>query len=411
MTNKSISILGVVLLLLLGVYFLSAGSEDSSQGMEPERIFSSVDVNRIAKIRIEQSGKDIELALHEGVWSIPSRAQYQANPSKVRSLLLKILDLSSSQRIPGTEKGFKKLGLTEEALESGRARVRLYDESGEELEGIYLGDVRKVQGEPGSAVTAGPNTSGQYVRRTSGGDIFLVALPVMVSAELSNWLNAELLNVLRSKLVEVEQFRKVGDSFAQEFALSVEGQADATLAGSIEEGKKPHEAMIASIASGLENVSIIDVTPKESENVADLDFDRRTNFSADNAAVYEVWTAEKDGKYFAKIEVRFDQELFELLKNDAAVAAAEKKRQAEAEAASKDDTSEKKEGAEEPVAEVQRISAEELDALNSRFGKWIYTLAEFQAQKFRRSRGELIQEIKTEDTAEVGKQAIESAGG
>lgn len=400
MTNKSISILGALFLILLGVYFASGGSDTSSNDEESERILSNVDVNRISKIRIEQSEKDIELALNEGNWSIPSRSQYQANPSKVRSLLLKILDLSSSQRIPASEKGYQKLGLTEEALKAGRVRIRLFDQKGEELDGLFLGDVRKTKSEDGGAMTAGPNTSGQYVRRTSGGDIYLVALPVMVSAELSNWLNTELLNVLRSNLVEVEQFRNNGGSLQQEFVLSVEGTADATLEGSIAEGKEPHDAMIASIASGLENVSIIDVAQRDSEKVSGLVFDQKTNFSTKNAAVYEVSTAEKDGKYYAQIEVRFDEELFELLKNDAAVAAQEKAASGE----------EAESGEEAASTEVQRISSEDLDSLNSRFGKWTYTLAEFQAQKFRRTRGELLQEIKKEDTAEVGKQAIENAG-
>ncbi|MCB0320001.1 MAG: DUF4340 domain-containing protein [Bdellovibrionales bacterium] len=405
MNKQTLTLLTVVVLLLGGVYLISGGAGRARTDGSLGAVLESVDAEKIAKIVIDQSDKTIDLELHNGHWTLANRSNYPANPSKVRSLLLKLLDLSASQRIPASEQGIKKLGLSEEALALGRARVRLLDANGKELEGLFLGDTRKTKGEPGMSPMAAVAGSGQYVRKTSGGDVFLVGLPVTVSSEVSNWLDALILNVLQKDVLEVEQFSLANEEKRQLFSVANEGGAAVSLVGGVPEGKKVQDSLVSQIASGLENFSMIDVVASADASVSALIYDYLTEFSTSGGVVYEVYTAKKDGKYFAKVQARFDEELVQMIKQDAEVA----QKEAEAATTAAEDKADDPNAAKTEKSEKKEptlSSAEAVAEQNKSFAEWIYVLAEFQAEKFRHQRDDLIQEEAKEDAAEVGRQAI-----
>ncbi|MCB0323905.1 MAG: DUF4340 domain-containing protein [Bdellovibrionales bacterium] len=399
MTKRSVIVLGLGTLILAGIYVLTLPA-GPKHGSDTEYLFSDVEPDRIAKIQIEQGEAAVTLELKDNTWSLPERNHYRADPGKIRSILLKLLDLSSTQRLPTSPEAEAKLGLDEAAIKKDRARVRFFDSSGKELAGLMLGNTRPRAEGGTSQMNIG--TAGQYVRRTDRDGIYLIGLPVTVSAALSNWLDSALLNVLSPRIVSVVQEATPAEGGSEErFRLEREGETLA-LAGEVAEGKEIQAAMVSQVAAGLENITITDVHP--AEEFAASHFDTRTVYNVNDGLQYAVETLERDGSVFARLRVKFDEALAEWLK---AEAAAKKPDAAVAEpvpsptadeqgAASPQETpTEAKAEKKESPSEPKLASGEEAEKLNAQFGPWVYELAEYQGKKFRRSREELLRDKDT----------------
>jgi hypothetical protein len=75
----------------------SAWSEP--QGKMGRKLFPNFPVNDVAAIHIKTAG-DLHLAAKDGIWRVQERAGYPADPSKIRDLLITMLDLKISQSEP-----------------------------------------------------------------------------------------------------------------------------------------------------------------------------------------------------------------------------------------------------------------------------------------------------------------------
>jgi hypothetical protein len=437
MTKQNLTIL-VILVVILGVVFFILDPKFKDGGKDSNRaLLEVVDVERISSIVLEQGESKVELKRDEdGNWTVPSRGNYPAQGNRVKSLLLKIYDLSTSQQIPAGKDGLKKLGLDEAALKGGRARVRIYDREGSELGGLFLGNVReKKSAAPGPGGFSPPG--GQFVRRTSDEQVYLVSTPLMVVTTLSHWLDTTVANVLQSKVHSVTQ-RRVGDQAGEvEFSLVRKGESlsgDLLLQGEIGEDQELQSSLISQVGAGLENLRIEDVSEASSDNVKDLKYDFETEYQIANGLVYTLRSAEEDDKVFATLSVRYDAELGKKLEEIARREAEEKKKQeeeaqkkekeedesgeesAEGEESSADekdsgDEEKKEEESEEEEAEakplVELSSDKEAKEINERYKPWVFQFAKFQGEKFRKNRADL---VKKKEKEEKKEEKAEGAG-
>ncbi len=465
MNATHIKILIVAVLLLGGISYLmsSGGSSSTSTSTSTRYLFSDVSSEKIARVELAKGEETAELELQNDVWTVPERGGYPADTNKVRSLMLKLLDLSSSQAVPTTEEGKKKLGLVPDAVQSGSGQVRFLDKEGNELASLLLGEKRMDKAQ-GSAPAA---ASGQYVMRGGEDEVYLTGLPVNLNLSPTNWLDTELINVREASVYSVQQFSKEGDQFKEEFSmkktLGEDGEfSEMKLSQQPAEGEEIQESVVSQVQAGLENGKLADVR-KFTDEDAKLGFDRKTVFQLRSGLVYTIETRKQDEKYPAVIKVAFDEELAKELKElharslelkkakaakdeaakekaekeakEAEAEKAEKEESAEEEAASgegveevasgdtKDDEAAKQEATEKESGTVDKTedsvakpdvltlsSAEEAAQLMERFGPWLYELPEYQASKFRYSRSALFTKKDASPPEEAGNTAASPPG-
>ena len=394
MKQQTLSKLVIACVILLALFFLLSSSEQNGGSAPSVELFSDLKLEQVAKIRIEQGATNIELQLKDGVWTLPSRADYRADYGKVRGLILKLVGLNVSQRITSAEGNFDKLGVSDKQVQAGKGLVKFFDASGKELSGVYLGENRK--GKAG-----GVPISGQYVRRSDQSQVYLVPEAITVVTTLSYWLDSILTNVLPVKVESVQQFDSA-EATSPAFTLlrdpksADEGKPQFVLKEGLMPEQKLKDIATSQIPSGLENLTIQDVVKAGDDSLKDLSFDKRTVYSLTNALRYTVRSAEKGEKSYILLSVDFDPQL-----------AAELKARAEATSAASSSVASSTEVSAVAVSSaaasvapaVVLSSADEASKLSEQYKNWVYELRKFQGQKFRYAKDALFESASSSSSA------------
>ena len=338
MTTKRLGYLLIVLAVFAALYSVFGTGSRNEGSRQAVNLLASVEGDKVERMVIQQGTESIELARKDSGWTLPQRNDYPANAERVRSLLLKLFDLSTSQLVPAGPAGIKKLGLDQEGVKSGRSLVKFFDGAGQELGGLYLGQVRA--GKSDSAQLSGlpGSMTGQFVRKDGSDQVYLIAAPLTLVTSMANWLDTNLVNILRSKVLSVSQ-KKTSSTGAAELVFELK-KPESKEAESLElqpgaaEGEEVQSAVVSQVASSLENLRITDVKPASDTDLQKLNFDQETSYQIDNGLVYHVASAQEKDKIFVKLWVDYDQELAKKLEAEANAKNAEiEKAQAEAKAA------------------------------------------------------------------------------
>ncbi|MFN8389658.1 MAG: DUF4340 domain-containing protein [Bdellovibrionota bacterium] len=396
MNQKTLLSLVIGAVLLTVLYLFAVPQSESGSTAKQRKLFEGVDGQKISKLKFEQGGGALDLALKDGAWRLPARGDYLADSAKIRALLLKLFDLDVSQKVPSDPQAFGALGVNDEAVKRGMSKVSFLDGDGKVVSGVYLGESRR----GGKDKSAGP-LSGQYVRRLDEQDVYLIASPIPITMGVAPWLEANLVNVLQSAIDSVVQVKISQSGEEQLFELVHSGTEDEqmkapqlTLAGGIPEGKTLQQAVVTQVRSGLENLRIADVFPVGADEVKDLNFDLMSLYRTGNGLVYQISTAAKGEHFYAKIKVTFDHDLATRLQDEFA-----KKRAAEKAKASPTPTPTPKSKDDDTVAvnapdsePTLKVSSDaEAASLNDQFSRWIYELPGYQARKLRNSKSDLVE--------------------
>lgn len=392
--------LSAVLVVLAGLFLLTQSNDRTTQS-RPVTLLGDLKGEEINRLMLQQGQTSLELAAKQGNWVIPVKSEYPADSGKVRSLLLKLLDLTATQKVPSSADNLDALGVADNSTEKSFSRVTLMDNTGKELGGLLVGSSRK--GKTGGVV--GPSR-GQYVRRVGTKDVYLIGEALTINATPEYWLDTELLNVAQSSVRSVEQLKVSPEGETRDFLLE---HADADVPFSaistkvtppLEGDAKIDDSILSQILSGIENLRVKDVvTPQETkETLKDVAFDKATVYPTSSGNVYKILSAEKADKGYIKIEVRFDPEIAKL--SEAEVKARNEKRQKEfeekkaekekADAEKKGEDKKKDESEEKFVPETAMLSnTAEAERIQARFNDWVFLLEKYQLEKFRHVQADL----------------------
>jgi len=393
MNQKSLGLLLVLLVLLGGIYFAVQSSDSGGNRSTSVGLFNDLQAEQIAKIRIEQ-GKDVaELELKDGIWSVPAKAGYRADYGKIRSLVVKLLDLNLNQRITDVEANFERL--SDKAVENGRGKIKLLDVNGKELAGLYLGELRKKKAEQGMAPP-----SGQYVRRTDQNQVYLMAEPITPVASLISWLDTAVLNLLSSRVESIQQFSIVPTEEKLEFELVRAGvpsegsPAKFLMKEALAADEKLKDVADTQVPSGLENLTFADVFRADDPALKEVVFDKKTIYRGTNGLRYSASTAEKGDKSYLKLDVSYDAELAEMLKkrSEAASAIASAATTSDASLTSAALSSATVSSAAAKISEPL-ATAEEAQKLSLQLANWVFEVRKFQSQKLRFNRDGVVEKV------------------
>lgn len=413
MTRKTLISLILCLLGLGALFYILRPSALLNGDAEKQALFPEGN-ERLTKIRITEANDSVELEQRDQNWTVPARANYPADFVKVYSLIVKLFGLNVSQKITSNEANFERLGVSQEAVKNGKKLLSFFDKDGKEFAGIFLGDLRKTKDEAGS-----PGMKGQYVRRSDQNDVYLIPEPISVSSSISGWLDPIIANVISSDLRSITQYQLVEGAQSEDFALARSEEAkndggstegELALIGAPPSGEKLKDVVISQIRSGLENLRLSDVMKADDERIGGLQFDRRTVFRLKNGLVYQLDSAVKDEKFWAKLSVSRDEELVKELEEEIEriKKLKEERTKAEQEKQAKggDKAQETKADESSNIPEPPIVAnLDEVKKVNERLQGWVFELAKFAAQKFRYSRPELFEKqedkTKSNDSADA----------
>ena len=324
MGKKQLIILSIVAVALGAAYFALDSSESKREAPKEVHLFDDVKGDAIAQVVLEQGKEKLELVAKDGAWTIPSRGNFPADTTKIRALLLKIFDLSVSQKIPlsaGAEKEAQlaKLGVVDASIEKGQSKVSFLEAGGKPVASLRVGAA--IQGKKSSVFSG----RGQYIRRDLQDAVYAASLPIEISAKVSSWLLGDVVTVLQSGIVDIEQAQlSEGEQSPPQKQFMLEraslndfltGKAkDFEFRGTVAEGRHVDDTGVSQLAGALENLRALDVWPADSPDIKDLKFDTKSVFRTTSGLVYEVQTASKGELIYAKISVRFDQGLVDTIK-------------------------------------------------------------------------------------------------
>lgn len=419
MKQRTLGILILVVVVLIAIYSGTTPERGRSSSGSESRLLASVEADKVNRVRIEQGDQIVELRVENGSWSVPARGGYRADGSKVRSLLLKLFDLTVSQKLPASESSYDTLGLSDEAIKRGQARISFFDSADRELGGVRVGEARKGKGAGGSAPAAG-----QYVRSLNGKEVYLVALPLQLTVTPNYWLEQNVVNVLPAHIRSIELFSSSNGASRQEYTLKRVGESVPGTTPTFElqnvvipEGKQLQETIVSQVRSGLENMRLSDVHPRDAADVKDLQFDMTTIYRLENGLVYTVESVEqgeKDTRYFVRLSVQFDPAVgAEVESFNKGVEEEIAKRAAEAKPSDSKADAAKAPKDEKPLPQKKPLSSEkEAEQQRAQFSGWIYELPAYQAKKLRQRFDDLVKvpenpaapSVETEMGAEAAAQ-------
>jgi hypothetical protein len=387
----------VLVALVVGGAWVLVGDGSPPATTSAATLLDDVSPGSIERLEIEKGAEKVVLALKDDSWTVADREGYAADANKVRSLMLKLFDMSSSQTLPSRTEAYAKLGVADESLAEGFARIGLFGPTGQPLAHVLLGKVRE-----GSA---SQSSAGQYVRRQGNDKVVLLGLPLPVDTQVSAWLDSQVANVREALVFGIEQYA-LGESgrtlsFALERTLLADGLWSPMMLRQPNDASRPlEESVLLQVRSGLENFRLQDI-----EKSTDVVFDRETVFKLTSGIVYSVKTGKIGDTYRAKVEVSRPDELQTRL--SALIAESESVRKAQAlekkqtadndaNKEAEETSAEKADTQDQPLAVL--ATAQEADLLAKRFSTWTYVLAEFQAKKFRFELEELFTKQPAEST-------------
>jgi hypothetical protein len=419
MTKKTLTNLLLLSLLLFVLYWVSYSDTSTSKQIgQRELLLSHVNWNTLKTILLEKDGDHIELASDaSGAWTLPSRNGYAASTSSIRSFLLKLMDLSSSQSIKSTEEGIQKLGLYEEGGHGAKGTIALKDVSGKEIEKVYLGALRNRKNETDENLLS---LSGQYVRLESNPSVFLIPLPLSFQVDAGAWIDKSVLQIDQSKVYFVKAFEVTDGedkeiySLSRKSAIVSEGESEFIFSQDPPPGKEIAQTIIRQSTMALEDLKADDVHAVGDDAVKDFAPQRYVTYALTDGSVYTIWAEDHDGAFFLKIALKKDHELITELEKkfleeeahkSAMKALADDSKKALEEHDSEKDVKDESEKLKEPSPSetpeekpvLGIVEDEKVNADNAEYEKWIYVVPDFVGKKFMKDVSTFFKEIPQEE--------------
>lgn len=386
----------VLLAVAIALFFISRGVEqvDHQVNGGSQMLLADISPGAVARVVIESKDNSAALELKNDRWTVVERNNYAADANKVRSLMLKVFDLSSSQVIPGNASSHAKLGVAEESLQDGYSRIQLQAASGETVARLFFGKSRE-----GSGPTT---TSGQYVRRDGSDKVILVSIPLEIDATAKGWLDTQIVNVRESEVFRVEQYRLGEDTrellYAFERGLQQNGMwTPLSLVEPKDTSVALEESVLTQVRGGLENLRFTDV-----QQASEGGYDFETVFKLVTGLVYTIRTNKSGEVSLAAVEVSQPADLVQHLtelntesrarqekesqaaQTESASPGDEASQDADAEVVSETSAEDGAEESERKVADIVQIAdSQQVETLQKRFTPWVFELPEFQSRKFR----------------------------
>lgn len=261
MKAKTLFILLLVLVALGSMAFFTQKKKEAAA--KPEwspgaLLFETLDVNRVAGVRITAPGSTTDVVKKEGRWVLPGLYDYPVDFEKLVEQLLKIEELEIGQVIRG---GTDYLG--EFGLQDRPTRIQLYDDNQKEVAQLSIGTTRmsKNQGPYGGF------PQGQYLRVQEGPVVLVDEDFSYFPKQSSEWVDRALLAIVEEDIREIHVAK--GET---SYVLKVNGRNTYELEDLDGANEELDTAMAGRLARAFQSLQLTSVADPETSDTA-LGFD------------------------------------------------------------------------------------------------------------------------------------------
>jgi hypothetical protein len=203
-----------------------------------------------ARIELRQGAQSVAIARHDvETWVLPDQQDYPVHSEKLRELLVGLTELRLTERRTSDASQLNRLGLEDPATPGSTATLlRVMDRAGSPIAELVVGRRRmRTQGNAPETV---------YVRRPAENQAWLAEGRLPLDANPQLWINRDLANIARERILKVEATR-LG---APPLALTRAEGPDGRLAVTAPEAPPPTEdAAVDEITRAFEFLTFTEV--------------------------------------------------------------------------------------------------------------------------------------------------------
>lgn len=282
----------------LGAFYFSGQQKEKITDQDANRVFLPGLMNKIndvAQIIISEKDRVTHLSLKNQRWIVEEKAGYQAEFSKIKTLLLGLAELKTIEAKTAKAENYGRLGVQAvgEPGEANSKQVQLLNKAGSQLYTIIVGK-RKETRIPGGKPSV-------YVRESGKAKSWLVSGKIAIPSSQADWLNKKIININPSEIQSIKILQ------ADDSQLVVSKQAKSDSHYSIENlpanAKLKSEGVADSLANTLQNLSFEDVL-KRSAFQANEEQTVHISYKTFDGLVLHAKLLEKDGKHFLWFDVK-----------------------------------------------------------------------------------------------------------
>lgn len=293
MTNKSIISLGLILCVLLGLFFVSSNLDSAGGGgaRSDQEVVQIEELGEIEKIQLADGDFDLNLKLVDGVWTVPQSSGYKADFGKIKSLILKVLRLNRSQAIPArSEAELADLGLS---TDKPLMKLTLSGSKANQPVELLIGRKR------------GRALSEQFFRTKEDQGAFLTSETLDFEADPRSWLDRDIVDFKPERFSEIKRLSNEG---RVAFTLVRGPDSSWSLDPKPVLSKEVNAANLALIYSSLDKLQFDGVIKKSSKEAKEIDFSYTTNYLANDGFLVEVQAGRLPETKQVAIQISFSRD-------------------------------------------------------------------------------------------------------
>ena len=345
--------LGIAAALLLALSLFSYwNSVSRAERFESgQKFLPNLNPDEIVQVEVIQGEERVTLTRDGDHYVVEEVHDYQARNEGLNRLVRNLLDIELTKEVGAGESLAAELGI--EPPGEDTVEVALRNAAGNDMVRLRVGD--RFEG-----------GAGNYVRRLDGEDdpIYLTAATVLIDSTADQFLQKEIVDVAGGDVVSIE-----GPDFT--FSTADEEGGELALAG-VPAGKREKASEVGQVKNFLSRLRFSEVFLLDADDVADLSFSNRFQWTLDDGSGYIVSVAAREDDRYIRIAGFHTVDQVEI-------------------------------GRDTPDEELQEKAdilkrAEEQQEFTQYHASWVYKLDSFTGEKLDLRRADLIEDIEDDES-------------
>lgn len=256
MNNKTLKILGLLALALLGVGLAARDAQGPSKpALSEDTVFLPAlaeNLNDVASITIAHTLGDYTIARTDETWGLTEKGGYPVKIEDVRRILIALSEAEILEAKTKVAKNYSRLGVEGPGAEASTSTLlTLCDIGGAPIASLIIGNRR-----------AGAGNPSHYARLTDSEQSYLISGDLNISDDPDSWLDKKILELTRERVQAVHTLHPDGQEV---FVARTSKDTEIYELHDLPEGSEPkYEAVAAGMGSALQYLSFVDVQPASS---------------------------------------------------------------------------------------------------------------------------------------------------
>lgn len=360
MSNKNLIILGVIAVLMAvwAVFESSVSKKRGAASAEQFYLIQGLDTGQIASVEISSGEKQVTLKRRGEQFVVSEKDNYPALVDNISELIAKCLDIETVERRTSNPANHADLGVAEA---NAQYIVKFLDKEGGFITGAVISK-------------ANSETDSTYVRLISSDDVYLAAESVWLRASALDYVERELLNVERDKILRVEVAGPDGG-----YTLKSGESSNEVILENVPEDKKVKDSDVKQVLTALTSLRFDDVK-KEDGGDEELKFDLSYVCELKNSTVYTLSIAKSSEKTYLRCAAEFTDKT--PVKKEQVVESEEELKAKEAKLLAKDN----------------------VESFVKKHTGWIYEIPAYKANYLTKKVSDLLEDVEEEKKDEVSEE-------